>query len=99
MSERWGHLPGPGASGLAARHAASAGIRHTSPMTAPAPHDDQGRAQRESVWLRENAEALESSNRYVERHGLPLRAHWAFGDRPESSSEVAAMGQRRTEDK
>ena len=47
-------------------------------MTKPNPHDDQfGRATREAHWLQENAEALESSNQYVERHGLPLQAFWA----------------------
>ena len=45
-------------------------------MTAPDPHDDRDRASREVDWLRENGDALESSNRYVERHGLPLQAYW-----------------------
>jgi antitoxin CcdA len=30
------------------------------------------------AWLRENAEALESSNRYVEEHGLPLAKYRMF---------------------
>ena len=29
-------------------------------------------------WLRENHVALESSNAWVEQHGLPLAAHRAF---------------------
>ena len=29
-------------------------------------------------WLRENAAAIESSNRYVETHGLPLARHRQF---------------------
>lgn len=45
-------------------------------MTAPDLHDDRDRASREVDWLRENADALESSNRYVELHGLPLQAYW-----------------------
>ncbi|MCA1908367.1 MAG: type II toxin-antitoxin system CcdA family antitoxin [Magnetospirillum sp.] len=27
------------------------------------------------VWLRENLDALLSSNEFVERHGLPLKVH------------------------
>ncbi len=47
-------------------------------MTEPTPPDDnRGRTRREVDWLRENAAALESSNRYVELHGLPLQAFWA----------------------
>lgn len=47
-------------------------------MTEPTPPDDKrGRPQREADWLRENSAALESSNRYVELHGLPLQAFWA----------------------
>lgn len=38
-------------------------------MTQPTPRDHG----REAHWLQENAEALESSNRCVERHGLPLQ--------------------------
>jgi hypothetical protein len=59
-------------------------------MTAPAPHDDQGRAQREADWLRENAAALESSNLYVERYGLPLRRFWML---PSKIDGLAAEGQ------
>ncbi len=33
---------------------------------------------REAQWKRENAEALESSNRFVETRGLPLMAHKPF---------------------
>jgi antitoxin CcdA len=29
-------------------------------------------------WLAENRDALESSNAYVERHGLPLQRHRKF---------------------
>jgi len=83
-------LPGPGASGLAARHAASAGIRHTFLMNQPGPHDDHRRTSREADWLRENAEALESSNRYVERHGLPLWSHSVLGG-AEGAGEQAIM--------
>lgn len=31
-----------------------------------------GRSQRAERWLEENMEALESSNRWVEEHGLPF---------------------------
>ena len=34
-------------------------------------------AERVARWLTENAAALDSSNRYVEQHGLPLRAELA----------------------
>lgn len=30
------------------------------------------RSERERLWRIENAEAIEASNRYVEKHGLPL---------------------------
>jgi len=30
------------------------------------------------AWLAENAEAIESSNRWVEEHGLPLAKHRMF---------------------
>jgi antitoxin CcdA len=30
------------------------------------------------LWLEENKEALESSNRYVEKHGLPLARYRLF---------------------
>ncbi len=32
----------------------------------------------EAQWLRENAEAIESSNRYFEEHGLPLARYRQF---------------------
>jgi antitoxin CcdA len=35
-------------------------------------------AERRRLWLEENAEALESSNRYVEQHGLPLASRRLF---------------------
>lgn len=34
--------------------------------------------RRQDQWLEENAAALESSNAYVERRGLPLAKHRAF---------------------
>jgi len=33
---------------------------------------------REARWLAENAEAIESSNRWVEEHGLPLAKYRQF---------------------
>ncbi len=38
---------------------------------------DQGSAFRE-VWLAENKEAIQSSNAWVETHGLPLAKHRQF---------------------
>lgn len=35
-------------------------------------------AQMEREWLDRNREALESSNAYVEAHGLPLERHRLF---------------------
>jgi antitoxin CcdA len=36
-------------------------------------------ADRQSeLWVQENKEALDSSNEYVERHGLPLARHRRF---------------------
>lgn len=32
----------------------------------------------EAAWLRANKDALESSNQYVESHGLPLQKHRQF---------------------
>lgn len=40
--------------------------------------DDSSCGSRPSAaerWLAQNAEALESSNKFVERHGLPLRRY------------------------
>ncbi len=34
--------------------------------------------RREALWLEENRAALESSNTYVDRHGLPLVKHRGF---------------------
>ena len=34
--------------------------------------------RRQALWLAENREALESSNAYVEAHGLPLAQHRNF---------------------
>lgn len=34
--------------------------------------------RREALWLEENRAALESSNTYVDRHGLPLAKHRGF---------------------
>ena len=36
------------------------------------------RAEREHRWRADNAEAIASSNEYVERHGLPLARHRMF---------------------
>ncbi len=33
---------------------------------------------KEEAWLRENQKAIESSNRYVEKHGLPLEKYRLF---------------------
>jgi antitoxin CcdA len=33
---------------------------------------------KEEAWLRENQRAIESSNRYVEEHGLPLEKYRLF---------------------
>jgi Post-segregation antitoxin CcdA len=65
-------------------------------MTEPNPHDDQhGRAEREADWLRENADALESSNRYVERYGLPLQRFWLHSPSADTSRQVTAGACRR----
>ena len=34
--------------------------------------------RRAEIWLKDNKDALESSNRYVEEHGLPLGRHRQF---------------------
>ncbi len=34
--------------------------------------------KRAELWLEANRQALESSNAYVERHGLPLASHRQF---------------------
>lgn len=36
------------------------------------------RAEKERLWKEENREALESSNRWVEEHGLPLAKYRQF---------------------
>ncbi|MCV9962148.1 type II toxin-antitoxin system CcdA family antitoxin [Pararhizobium sp. BT-229] len=36
------------------------------------------KSERERLWRIENAEAIESSNRYVEKHGLPLAKYRQF---------------------
>ena len=36
------------------------------------------KATREARWRQDNAEAIESSNRYVEKHGLPLAKYRLF---------------------
>jgi antitoxin CcdA len=41
--------------------------------TAPTPSD-----QLAALWLRENKAALDSSNEYVEQHGLPLARYRQF---------------------
>jgi hypothetical protein len=40
--------------------------------TADDTDDAHAAAERSARWLTENAAALDSSNRYVEQHGLPL---------------------------
>ncbi|MCB1890341.1 MAG: type II toxin-antitoxin system CcdA family antitoxin [Rhodocyclaceae bacterium] len=35
-------------------------------------------AKRAELWLKENQEAIESSNTFVERHGLPLGKYRMF---------------------
>lgn len=37
--------------------------------------DAAARKQKERIWLEENAEAIRSSNEWVEKHGLPLEKH------------------------
>jgi len=34
--------------------------------------------KRAEIWLKENLEAIESSNAYVEKHGLPLEKYRMF---------------------
>lgn len=34
--------------------------------------------KRAEIWLKENYEAIESSNAYVEKHGLPLEKYRMF---------------------
>lgn len=34
--------------------------------------------KRSEIWLKENLEAIESSNAYVEKHGLPLEKYRMF---------------------
>ena len=36
------------------------------------------RSAKAEQWLRENQDALQSSNTYVEKHGLPLARHRQF---------------------
>lgn len=36
------------------------------------------RSERERLWRIENAEATDASNRYVEKHGLPLAKYRQF---------------------
>jgi len=40
--------------------------------------EEQIRATRASAWLAANRAALDSSNDFVERHGLPLARHRLF---------------------
>jgi len=35
-------------------------------------------AKRTALWLQENHEAIQSSNEYVEKHGLPLARYRMF---------------------
>lgn len=39
---------------------------------------DEVRRVREQQWIEENWEAIQSSNRWVEEHGLPLARHRMF---------------------
>lgn len=39
---------------------------------------DQVRKAREQQWIEENWEAIQSSNRWVEEHGLPLAKYRMF---------------------
>lgn len=39
---------------------------------------EQVASMRREAWLRENREAIESSNAYVEKHGLPLARYRLF---------------------
>jgi len=39
---------------------------------------DAVRKEKERLWKQENREALESSNRWVEEHGLPLAKYRQF---------------------
>jgi len=65
-------------------------------MTEPTPPDYiRGRTQREADWLRENADALESSNRYVARYGLPLQRFWLHSPSADTSRQVTAGACRR----
>ncbi len=34
--------------------------------------------KRSEIWMKENLEAIESSNAYVEKHGLPLEKYRMF---------------------
>lgn len=36
------------------------------------------KSERERLWRIENAEAIKASNRYVEKHGLPLAKYRQF---------------------
>jgi len=40
--------------------------------------EQQVRSVRAAAWIEENREAIESSNAYVERHGLPLARYRLF---------------------
>jgi antitoxin CcdA len=40
--------------------------------------EDQIRATRSRLWLESNTDAIESSNSYVGKHGLPLARHRRF---------------------
>ncbi|OSZ65344.1 hypothetical protein CAP39_12810 [Sphingomonas sp. IBVSS1] len=43
-----------------------------NPLTQPVSQSDKAAVDQSTGWLRENAEAIRSSNAYVEKHGLPL---------------------------
>jgi antitoxin CcdA len=40
--------------------------------------EEEIRATRSRAWLDSNAAAIESSNLYLEKHGLPLARHRGF---------------------
>ncbi len=68
--------------------------RHTDSMAATDDTDDaRADAERSARWLTENAAAIESSNRYVEQHGLPLGAVRAQPDSGGDGSDEQAQAE------
>lgn len=39
---------------------------------------EEVRKHNQNIWLKENKQAIESSNKFVEEHGLPLDSHRKF---------------------